>query len=363
MRLVNTILFCCLLTTTFASSSLSEQDSTKEKRNSLIGLPIVYSTPETSWAFGAAGIYAFRWKNQSLESLPSQVQLGFAYTLFNQVLLYLPYQLFFQEQKYKLYGEFGYYRYNYFFYGIGNNPPSQEEEIYDVNYPRVRLNALYQVRPYTFVGLRYWMDGYDIVGTEMDGQLSDGNITGNQGGVISGAGIVANYDTRDNIFYPTEGSFAETVLFWNTPTLGSDFEYAKWTLDATKYFQNKWEHVLAINAYAELTSDGVPFNEMALLGGNKRMRGYYQGRYRDNNMLVVQAEYRFPLFWRFGAAVFGGYGGVAENVTDFQLQHFKYSVGGGLRILLSKEEKINVRIDYGFGQGSQAFYLTIGEAF
>lgn len=52
----------------------------------------------------------------------------------------------------------------------------------------------------------------------------------------------------------------------------------------------------------------APFNALSLLGGSRRLRGYYEGRYRDQNSALVQAELRVDVFKRLGAVVFGGVG-------------------------------------------------------
>jgi hypothetical protein len=42
----------------------------------------------------------------------------------------------------------------------------------------------------------------------------------------------------------------------------------------------------------------------------------------------------------------------------------KYSVGAGLRFLFNKEEKVNLRMDIGFGSdGNRGVYFGIEEAF
>lgn len=362
MKYIYLILFLCC--TSFLQAQQTPPDTTKTKRYSLIGLPIVFFTPETDWAFGGLGVFSFRFKNETLESRPSQLQLGLSYTLNKQVLIYLPYQLFFKQEKYKVYGELGYYRYNYFFYGIGHQAKETDEEIYDVNYPRLRLNALYLIRHNTYIGLRYAMDNFTDLKTKEGGILASKDITGKQGGLVSGLGLVANYDSRDNIFYASKGMYVETVLYWNSPSLGSDFDYTKWTIDVSKFWTTSWKHIIAVQAYTEFTGGDAPFNQLALLGGNKRMRGFIEGRYRDNHYMTIQTEYRFPLFWRLGGVIFGTYGGVSDTFSNLNLGDFQYSYGAGLRILLDKKEHINVRVDYGITKdGNGNVYLTVGEAF
>ena len=92
------------------------------------------------------------------------------------------------------------------------------------------------------------------------------------------------------------------------------------------------------------------------------MRGYYEGRYRDKDMIAFQMEYRLPVWWRFGLVGFVGFGGVADKIKKFKLKKFKYSIGWGIRYLLIRNEKINVRLDFGYGESSSGTYITIGEA-
>lgn len=75
------------------------------QKSSLIPIPIVYYTPETRLAAGAAILYTFRFRGQSGLTRPSQVQVGFAYTQEKQLLLYLPFQVFFSEGNWQTYGE------------------------------------------------------------------------------------------------------------------------------------------------------------------------------------------------------------------------------------------------------------------
>ncbi len=348
-----------------AEDSLKTTGSNAEEtqRNRLFGLPIIYYTPETKLAYGATGIYTFRFKHAPDTARPSQIQLALAHTQLNQILVYLPFQLFWQGRKYTSYGELGYYKYTYFFYGIGDEHPPNAEETYDVKYPRVRLNLLRKIVPGVYLGLRYWFEDYNITQRDSTGMLIKDEITGSEGGISSGLGVVANYDTRDNVFFPSRGAYVETVIHPFHHLMGGDFNYTRFLINASKYYNNKWGHVMAFNFYGDFIAGDPPFNQMALLGGSKRMRGYIEGEYRDKSMLIFQAAYRAPLFWRIGAVGFAGYGGVADKIGSFDLKNFKYSYGGGLRFLLDKEKKLNIRFDVGFTENDIRYYLTFGEAF
>jgi len=358
-------LFLCLIFGSQLSATSQSSVADTAKDYSFIALPLVFSTPETSWGFGGATNVTFRFKGEPKTSRPSQFQLGAAYTLNKQFLSYLPFQLFLKEEKYKVYGELGYYRYVYFYYGNGNNTLKANEETFNANYPRVRLNALYGLNKRWFVGLRYWLDGYDVVGVKEDGILdTDETIVGRMGkGFLSGGGVVVNYDTRDHLFTPRKGMLAEMVLFANGEFLGSDFNFQKIYLDIATYFPIGKNSTLAAQFYSELTAGDPPFYQLSLLGGTKRMRGYLEGRFRDKQYLTSQIEYRFPLFWRLGMTAFATTGRVAPTVGDLFDSNWYYTYGLGLRIMLDTEARINLRIDVGFGEDTSGFYLTFGEAF
>jgi outer membrane translocation and assembly module TamA len=76
---------------------------------------------------------------------------------------------------------------------------------------------------------------------------------------------------------------------------------------------------------------------------------------------MMQAEYRRILYKRLGGVLFAGAGSVFGTPGESLV--WRPNAGLGLRFQLSKKQKLNVRLDYGFGVRSQGFYLTFGEAF
>jgi outer membrane protein assembly factor BamA len=172
------------------------------------------------------------------------------------------------------------------------------------------------------------------------------------------------YDSRNNAFAPDRGSMLQFYFDQFAPIFASNYLYTTYILDLRRFVRIYKDQVLALQAYGMFNNGEVPLRSLAYLGGSSLMRGYYEGRYRDKNAGVLQAEYRVPLFWRFGAVGFGDIGNVGPELKDVNLQHFKYSYGGGLRVALNQKEKLNLRLDYGLAKGgSNGFYLQLGEAF
>ena len=201
-----------------------------------------------------------------------------------------------------------------------------------------------------------------IVDVEENQFLIDETVTGYQGGDLFGAGINLVWDRRDNLFYPTSGhyQFIKFIVY----TEPSDYTFTTFELDVRHYKKLFKNQVLATNLYLKNVSGNAPFYELPALGGHQRMRGYFQGRYRDKNYVTLQTEYRQYFWKRFGFVAFGGIGDVSEEITDLSLNELKYSFGGGLRYLFNKKEHVNLRMDIGIGRdGNTGIYFGIEEAF
>lgn len=343
-----------------------KKDSTEANgKNTFVGVPLIFYTPETNWGVGGAGVYVYRPKALRNDSLlnPTQFQFGFSYTLNQQLLGLVKFQIYLDSNRYTVFGETGYFRYNYDYFGTGNGISPNVFENYSAVYPRARLNALGLVAPNFFVGLRYWAEHMDVVKVVSGGLFDRREVPGVDGGWTSGIGFTANYDSRDYYFYPASGTYLEIGALFFQSFIGSDYTFNKYSLDLSRFISFGERHVLALNTYHEYNFGDPPFNLMSQVGGQDRMRGYYLGIYRDKHMSLVQAEYRVKLFWRLGAVVFAGNALVADDPKDLSFSNSLYNVGGGIRLNLNKKEQFNLRFDAGFGKGVQGFYLTVREAF
>lgn len=364
MKLGNLICLCLLFS---FPTLLGAQDSTKASSNAqkfrVYPLPVIYYTPETRFAFGAVALNTFRFPNESASSRISQFQIGAAYTQEDQLLVFMPFDIYFNEEKWYLKGTAGHYRYSYYFYGVGNEDSYRYEELYKVNYNRFRIDALRLVKKHWYAGVRYWYDDYQMGDREADGLLDRDLVSGSDGGLVSTFGLVSLWDSRNNYNYPSKGNYLETLILANSSFLGSDFDFSRYSIDYVNY-SSIGKSVWANNVYLVSHTGNPPFNEMAFIGGRNKMRGYYLGRFRDKNLIMIQSEWRKELFWKIGMTVFSAFGNVAPELDAFELKNTKGTAGLGLRYRLNPEDKINIRLDYAVGEnGSSGLYITFGEAF
>jgi outer membrane protein assembly factor BamA len=360
---MNKIWLCALFLLAWSGQVAAQKKEKSPNRFKMVALPVAFYTPDTKWGGGAGGLSTFNFKSDSLRARRSSVTVGVVYTQLRQVLLYFPFQLFPQNQKYWIAGEVGYYRYVFNYFGTGNDLSPDYIEKYDATFPRIRLNMSRKVGDNLYAGLRYAFDDFDFTRRDPNGLLVRNEVPGSDGGRISGVGAGFNYDTRNSIFFPEKGILAEGIVYAEARQTGSQFTYQRISLDVAKYIGIGKKGVLALNTAAVLSFGEVPFHQMPVIGGTKRMRGYFEGKYRDKHLLLLQGEYRQPLFWRIGVVAFGGLGMVGRDFNALALPNTRYNYGAGIRFLLDKAQRINVRADYGIGYKSKGFYLTFGEAF
>ncbi len=326
-------------------------------------LPVLFYTPETKLAFGVGAIYYFRLTEDPEVKRPSNISALLIYTQRKQFSIKLNPDFYLRGNTH-IQGELSLARYPDKFFGIGSATPAEAEEDFTAKYGRLKVEALQPVYRKLNVGLQYIFDDTQIVEVKEGGDLQTGDFSGREGGRASGLGYLMTWDSRDSIFFATSGSFHQFSATLFGRGLGSEFAFGRYFFDLRKYIRFSEAHSLALQSRMFFHSGTVPFWRLALLGGEETMRGYYLGRYRDNNMIALQAEYRWlPAIWRFGVVGFAGLGNVADRIAHFDLGAFKYSYGFGLRFILNPEQKINLRLDFGFGKGTSGIYFTAGEAF
>jgi hypothetical protein len=343
----------------------AEKKDLSEKSKGLFVLPLLYYTPDTRLAFGAFGVYYFKLKNQESNTATrlSYAKLLADYTLNKQLDIWGSWSVFLKDESYILKGELRYRNFPDKFYGIGNKTLEVNLEKYEYDLYSFKALALKKIAPHMFFGGDYQLSYFYDLKLTPDKQLATGEITGSNGGLNSGVGLVYMIDTRDNVINASKGLFLEASSYFYGRATGSSFTFNNYSLVVNKYFRVLKNHVIATNTVFNLNTGDPPFVNLATVGGDDILRGYAKNRYKDMNFIGTQVEYRMPLFWRIGVVGFTGIGDVFNQPSDVSLSTLKYSYGAGIRYSINEKEKLNIRFDYGFGRKSQSFYLMITEAF
>lgn len=158
-------------------------------------------------------------------------------------------------------------------------------------------------------------------------------------------GFIVSYDSRDEMLSPSRGMFVELEQSANIPLSGNGpFYRAEVTAD---FYAGLWRGcVMAVDLYGNLSTCGSPWTMWPDAGGDVRMRGYYQGRYRDRNLLSVQLELRQHIYGCHGVVAWGGAGNVFPSTRRFDIKNTLPTYGAGYRLSFAG---LVFRLDAGFG--------------
>lgn len=346
-------------------STVASADSARtDDGSTLIPLPILFYTPETETGFGASAVYYFRPGGERAASRPSTIGAILIYTAKKQIVAQVSTDLYLPGGDYQLAVEGGGVKFPNTFWGIGNDSPDEAEEDFT---PRV-FNAAAELRRRVasgwYVGVNASFADRELLDTEEGGLLAARVIPGVEDGRVVQTGVVIARDTRDNILAPRKGSLHEIRADLATGFLGSDYEFASWTLDSRTFRSVPGAAVLGLRALWLATDRTPPFDLLPQLGGEALLRGYYAGRYRERSLIACQLEVRRRLWWRFGAVAFAAAGQVANSTEEFRLDAFRFAGGCGARFVVSEDEGASLRADLGIGEaGAGGFYVGFGEVF
>ncbi|MFT2010868.1 BamA/TamA family outer membrane protein [Pontibacter sp. 13R65] len=329
--------------------------------------PTLAYSPETSWEIGLSSLYVYYAKNDTANRL-SEIN-GFSFlTLENQYGIWFDHALYSHESKWFSLGRIRYQSFPLLYHGIGPTSPENYLALVDARQLQVKERILRRARPNLYMGIEIDYQRLGSVRFNTDSEAPLAMPTGSEGSSNLGFGMGIIYDNRHNILNVREGLFSELAFIRYNRLWTSDYTFAAITSDTRIYKTIHKNNVLAAQLLGQFNIGNVPFNQLALMGGESMMRGYYLGRFRDKNQLAAQVEYRFlplPLSFsnRIGAAVFASTGTVFPDLNSLNARHLQVAGGGGLRYLLFPKKDIFTRLDVAFTKEGSGFYIFIGESF
>ncbi|SMO39314.1 BamA/TamA family outer membrane protein [Solitalea koreensis] len=380
-----TLLICiCLtnwITITFAQQNTKTDTAAVKKENSLLPIPVIGSSQEKGFEFGAAAVYSFYLnKKNSIVQRNSTLGLITTYTTMNQSKVSLNGNFWTAANTWHIIGDIKYYNFPNNFYGIGNNTLYADQDLINDKKSRFNVDVEREVAKNFYAGVGLWFLNEKISEKDSTGIYDSSELEGKSGGKTNYLAFSATLDDRDIVNYPYKGNYLRAYLQNSFNAIGSDFNFVLITLDARKYFKVHPTTVIAVQGYAQSLQGGdKPFFLLPQMGSDLLMRGYYTGRYRDQNYLAFQSEVRLRPFanredkgWfslsRGVFAAFAGGGSVFKN-GDFKFNNFKPNYGIGGRYIFDPRNRLTLRVDYGFGSKNEGeprnsgFYLSLNEAF
>jgi hypothetical protein len=346
------------------SNGISNSTSANDKPSSgFVPIPALYYTPETALAAGGVLIYYSRHKDDSPETKPSQIKPIIIGTSKKQLITSLLISQRWNNGRdhFSFFGR--YRRYPDKIWELGTNSQRNTEEDYSCNIQFAEFFWEHAVGLGWMAGPIASIGSYSITKRNESGLLTSDTIVGGKGARTLSLGLQLGQDSRDNLFSPVSGSLISIRMSHYQDIENKPSNYKEAQLEVRKYIPLFENQTMALRFFAQWQNGAVPFRELSSIGGPDRMRGFYEGRYRDKSAMVAEGEYRFPIWDHFRGAIFSSAGNVGTDLDKIFKDSVKTSFGGGLRYVVDPREKISIRIDYGKTRESEGLYVQLNEAF
>lgn len=349
--------------------SLISKDSDSTRSASFMALPVLAYSPETGLEYGALGNYFFVSDKSDSLVRSSNVGLITSFTTKKQSNVKLDLNYWAPQNKYHYIALVGYRNFPFNFYGIGDQTLDSDKNLLTQKLFRINLEGEKLLSKNYYAGLNAKFESYEYKNTSDNPGIDLESLYGGKGGKFFAMGISQAYDSRNSNTNTTKGLYARLKYSYAPNLWGAkNFKGSLISLDLRSFFPLSKKFVIGLNSiYQSAIGEKVPFYIMPQLGNDEMMRGYYQGRYRDKNLLTLQSELRYHIHPRIGLAAFAATGTVYHK--DIDLSRLKYSFGSGVRYFFNIEHGANIRFDYAIGekargeQRQSGFYISLGQAF
>jgi hypothetical protein len=345
----------------------SKKDSVKRYKNKFLIFPLTALSTETSWVFGVANAYIFKTAKKDSALRVSTIPSGLLYTLNNQILIALGANIFLPKERYIIRFENSFSKFPDKFWGLGNDTDSRISESYTFTQFYVNPQIYRKVVGDLFLGTGIDYQRVFDIEYNAGGYFDQDKVLGvsdRSSYSVFGYSFFINHDSRNHAYQPDRGDLFRVKFSNFSQGVGSDYDFQTVEIDFRKYIKITKHSVLAIQSLNTFNFGDVPYRNLAILGGNNMMRGYYAGRFRDLKFAGVQAEYRFPIKGRIAGVGFAGVGEVGKELSDFELKKLKPSLGAGVRVAILRHDKLNLRFDVAGGSGgSLNYYIVLAESF
>jgi outer membrane protein assembly factor BamA len=259
------------------------------------------------------------------------------------------------------------------FFGIGFSTPLDTRTNYDLDSTDIAGRALMRVTPWLEVGATIGFfnpsigEGADDAYPSIETIFTDTTAPGltAQPNFLHNT-VYAEFDFRDRRGSPTRGGkYRASFGTWNDVDLDA-YDFHRFDADLSHFVSLYPRHVLGghvgLSYVNNSTGHRVPFYFLPYIGGSDTVRGFREFRFRDENILFANVEYRYQALEALDLALFVDAGEVRADWEDIDFGALKTSYGFGVRI--HNDKRTFLRLDFGFGAGEgRRFFFKLGPSF
>lgn len=354
-----------------------------ENAYGFLPVPIIITDPAVNGGLGMMGLFFHETEeeqssrleamknneNASMYLMPPSVSavMG-AYTGNGSYFLGGGHMGFFNQGKIRYMGGGGYGDVNIDFYGFGDITLNKPLEI------KTKATAIMQTLKFKIDNSRFYLGPTQRY---IDAQISPTNINELIGNLppqwqdpltnlltrnitTSGIGLALEYDSRDNIFSPTNGFSYTLNYLWFDDNIGSDVDYTLTELTALNYFKlsKNWRTNFRIEAnYANSDEFLPPYATPSI-----DMRGIPSARYQGQSVAMSELEVVYKINFRWEVNAFAGIGKATNDFSEFSDSPSRISKGVGFRYLIARRYGFNMGLDIAQGPEDTVFYVQAGSA-
>ena len=402
------VLLCITSAFTQTADSLKISEGPKKGKIYFAPLPLLMSNPTFGFMYGVAASTSVYMGDPTTTRLSTSLG-SISYTTMNQFMFTFKSNVYLENDSWILLGDMRYFNTSQPTFGLGTGPQSlklangfeyedgffSEEipgaQLMEFQFIRFHETAFKQINGNFYVGAGYHLDyHYQINDNLLDLDTDPPTITShylynqkygfdNDKYALSGISLNALYDSRDNAANTYTGRYALATFRINPTWLGSSKNSTSVWLEYRDYIAlSKKEmpsHMLALWTYGNFqTSGALPYLDLPALGWDqfgRSGRAYTQGRFRGQDLMYAEAEYRVHILGNkknpdfLGAVAF--LNGTTATNKDANIGLFDYvepGYGLGLRFMMSQQSRTNITLDYAWGSyGAQGLFLSVNETF
>jgi hypothetical protein len=367
-------------------------------------LPLIAFSPSTGLQLGAGSSLSWTLGRNPGTSL-SAGSVQALWTTEKQLIAYIRTSMFFDNNRWFLQTDWRWYLFRLPTYGLGTGPEDNiplvplepvapsgnmvyEGGRFPMKYNWIKFhNILFrEFARHFYAGVGYHLDHYyDIVDETLKLDSTSKVITPHYSYCVNhgfnpitytGSGISLNftYDTRDNIINSYKGVYVNVSYQYNSELIGSNQNGSRLWTEFRTYIglsEKVPRHLLAFRVFGNFDVTGeMPYLNLMSDGfdpANSSGRGYAEGRWRGEDFLYGEAEYRFPISpcsGIVGGVLFANFTTASNRDMNIPLfGYIKPGVGFGFRIMVGKNDRTNLLINFGLGELSHGLYLQAQEVF
>jgi outer membrane protein assembly factor BamA len=171
------------------------------------------------------------------------------------------------------------------------------------------------------------------------------------------------WDTRTNFINPLNGFVLEIDNEYSPDIFKQKSSFYKLGILGQHYLTLFKPNIVWANRIILQTITEVPYQLQLPLGGNNTVRGLPQDRYLSASTILINSEFRFPIWKRLGGIAGLDIGSVDSEYNEYHMESNSDWIINPVLGLRFYMDNFVVRFDVGFGSETTGFYFNFGHIF